>query len=205
MKKLYILICILLCCGCKARYEIKFNDNKIDDRLSVTYSKNDEIFRSFVSEPILAIDNVPYDLNENNTGDYVNLNYTHSFSVDEYSKARIPSSCFTNYNFIEEDNKYYFVIDGDFLCRHIAYNYFDSLDIVISTNHVVIENNAGEVKNGKYIWHVNPDDETFSLRFIISKSVKNENSKYYLLGFSVLFIGVCIFFVVRKFKTKNEI
>lgn len=205
MRKICILICILLCCGCKARYEIKFNDNKIDDQLSVTYSKADEMFRSFAPDPLYALDNIPYDLKINDIGDYINLNYAHSFVDDEYSKAFVPSSCFSSFNFIKEDDRYYFIADGEFLCRHVANVYYDSLDIVISTNHVVVQDNADEKKNGKYIWHISPDSETFSLRFITSTKVKGNNSIFYLVGFSLFFIAGSIFLVVKKIKSKNEI
>ena len=103
MKKIYILICILLCCGCSIRYEIKFEDNIIDDSLYLTYSKDEELFRSFVSEPLFAVDNLIYDLNENNKGDSVSLNYSYSFDTTQYSRAFIPSSCFSNYNFIRNE------------------------------------------------------------------------------------------------------
>ena len=154
-------------------------------------------------ELLYAIDNYIYNLNENNKGDSISLNYNYSFDTVQYSRAFIPSSCFSNYNFIEEEDNYYFIVDGEFLCRHIANNYFDSLDIVISTNHVVLQNNANEIKNGKYIWHVSPEDENFSLRFITSKDVINTNSKYYIIGLSLLLV-VCIFFIVRKFKVRKE-
>ena len=67
----------------------------------------------------------------------------------------------------------------------------------------VLQNNANEIKNGKYIWHINPEDENFSLRFITSKDVINTNSKYYIIGLSLLLV-VCIFFIVRKFKVRKE-
>ena len=136
--------------------------------------------------------------------DYVNLNYTHSFGNDEYSKAFVPNSCFSSFNFIKEDDKYYFIADGDFLCRHIANVYFDSLDIVISTNHVVIQDNADEKKNGKYIWHVNPDSETFSLNFVVSSQVRGGNFKSYFWGvFSIVGIGVIVCIYIIKIKNKK--
>ena len=205
MKKVCILVCILLCCGCKARYEIKFNDSKIDDKLSITYSKEDDAFRSFAPNPLNALDNIPYDLKSNDAGNYINLNYTHSFDVENYSRAYVPSTCFSNYNFIKEDDKYYFFVDGEFLCQHIAYVYFDSLDIVISTNHVVLQENADEKKNGKYIWHVNPGNDSFSLRFVTSSKVKNNKSNHVLFGGGLLLFGAFIFFVVKKMQNKNEI
>lgn len=205
MKKICILICILLCCGCKAKYEINFNGNKINDKLSVSYSKDEEILRPYAPDPLYAVDNNPYNLKSNTKGDYTDLKYTYTFNIEQYSKAFIPSSCFSSYNFLETDDKYYFLIDGEFLCSHIAFNYFDSLDIVISTNHVVIDDNADEKKNGKYIWHVSPDDEELSLRLITSKAVKKSHSLLYLFGGLSLFVVGLIFVAINKNRSRNEI
>lgn len=202
LKKLYILICILLCCGCSAKYEIDFKDNNISDKLSITYSKNDEIIRSFAPDPLFALDNIPYDLETKDNGDSIDLKYSYTFTTSEYSNAFIPASCFTSFNFVNENDMYYFIADGEFLCSHIANKYFDSLDIVISTNHLVVQNNADEIKNGKYIWHVNPDEE-ISLRFIVSSKVANTSSTTFwgifsIVGMFVIVIGKII--INRKEK-----
>lgn len=197
------MICILLCCGCKARYEVKFNNNIISDKLSVTYSKDDEVIRSFAPDPLFALDNIQYDVNINNTNNYINSNYTYNFDVDNYSKAFVPNSCFSSFNFIKDEDKYYFIADGEFLCRHIANRYFDSLDIVISTNHPVIQSNADEIKNGKYVWHVDSSDENFSLRFVVSEKTKSSNFKNYFWGI-ISVVGVGVILVVKKNSKRDE-
>ena len=209
MKKMIFLALILLCCGCRARYELTFNDNTISDNLSVSYPNNgvsNSQIDSIYSNSFYALgrDHL-YNYRNNSSNSTILINYSYDYNVSEFDLANIPNNCFTDFNFVNEDNKYYFFVDGMFKCGYYAYEHLDSLDIVISTNHVVIQENADEKKNGKYIWHVNPDNESFSLRFVTSEKIKNNNFKYYLLGFSLLFIIVCIFFVVRKFRFKNEI
>ncbi len=202
MKKIYILICILLCCGCRAKYEIKFSDNSINDNLSVTYSKNDEIIRSFAPDPLYALGDNQYVLNTKDNGRNMDLSYTYNFNTDDYSKAFIPNSCFSSFNFIKEDGKYYFMADGEFLCKHIANKYFDSLDIVIDTNHVVIQSNADEVKKGKYIWHINPDSEEVSLKLVVSEKIIKNNSNTYFWGV-ISIVGIGVLFIIKK--TRNDI
>ena len=196
------MICILLCCSCRARYEIKINDNNVNDKLSITYLKEDEIIRSFAPNPLFALDNIQYDLNSSDTDNHINLNYTHSFDINDYSRAFIPNSCFSSFNFIKEDDKFYLMADGNFLCKHIANKYFDTLDIIIDTNHVVIQSNADEIKNGKYIWHVDPSKEEYSLKFVFSEKVKSNNYNIYFWGI-VSIVGIGAIMIIKK-SNRNE-
>ncbi len=209
MKKIFILLFVFLCCGCSAKYEISFIDNYITDNLSVTYKRNNETnsqIDSLFSNSFYSLGREKlYNYKNNSNSSFISFDLSYKYDVNDYAIANIPNNCFTNYQFFKENDKYYFFADGSFKCGYYAYEYLDSLDIVISTNHVVFDDNSDEQKNGKYIWHVDPNTDDFSLRFVVSDNVKKNNIIMYFL-FSILFLillfGLYIFYRNRK---NNEI
>ena len=88
-----------------------------------------------------------------------------------------------------------------------------NFDINIITNNKVISNNADEVNNNKYTWHLSEDNkDNFKLKIKIAKGVYSDNGltnskviSYVILGLIgiaiIIFIGVTIKYV----KNKNKI
>lgn len=212
MKKFLFILAILLCCGCSAKYEIDFIDDTISDNLTVTYERNGEtdsqINESF-SESFYAIGrDAIYNFDNKSTNDNIIINFGYDYNVYNFGSANIPKSCFNIFKFITDDDKYYLFAQGAFKCSYYAYEYLDSLDIVIRTNHVVVENNADEVDGDEYIWHVDPNIDDFSLRFIVDQAVNktNENGIFVkvLIGFTSIGI-VCGIFIYIRYKKVNKI
>ena len=194
MKKILVVLVIILCCGCTAKYEINFIDDTIQDNLTITYSRtgqsNSDIDASF-SDSFYAIGRDKL-YNFRNLSDdknvIVNLNYDYKY-VD-YLSANVPNSCFDYFKLVEDDEKYYFLAGGAFKCGYYAYEYLDSLDVVINTNHKVIENNADEIEDEKYIWHIDKNEKNFELKFVVNKNVvvpkKKINYKAILYVFAAI-------------------
>ncbi len=215
MKKYIILLFILLCCGCSAKYEISFIDDNISDSLTVTYPRNgqtdsqinDNFSNSFYS---IGRSNLYNFKNLSNDNDVI-INLSYNYSSDFYKSSNIPNSCFEHFKFMNDDDKYYLFASGTFKCGYYAYEYLDSLDIIINTNHDVIENNADEVIDDKYIWHVNTADNNFELKFITSKEFHTEKKKinYQFLMYvsiSVIsFLLVIIIALLIRHKRVNKI
>ena len=118
---------------------------------------------------------------------------------------------FEHFNFLSDDDKYYLFAGGAFKCSFYAYEYLDSLDIVINTNHEVIDNNADEVVDGKYVWHIKKDVNDYELKFITSKKsvvVKKKIDIKLLMyiGFSsAVFLLLLILGIIIKHKRVNKI
>ena len=216
MKKFLAIIFLLLCCACSAKYEIKFVDDNVYDNLSVSFSRQgltDSQVDEFYSNSFYAIGrNKLYSFKNDSTTDNIVINYNYAYASNEFSTANIPNSCFDIFKFFSDDDKYYLFASGVFKCSYQEYVKLDSLDIVIDTNHVVLENNADEVKDNKYIWHVDMNASDFSLRFITKKNVQSNkvNNNY----IDKIFIGLGIvgavtliitLFILIKNKRVNKI
>ena len=216
MKKFLIIITLLLCCACSARYEIELVDDKVHDNLSVSFDRQgltDSQVSDFYSGSFYALgrDKI-YNFSNNRVSDKIMINYNYDYRINEFSNANIPNSCFDIFKFFGDDDKYYLFASGVFKCSYQEYVKLDSLDIVVSTNYTVLENNADEVKDDKYIWHVDVNSSDFSLRFITNKQKINEKKKSINIVQVSLYIGifgvvalVVALFVLIKNKRVNKI
>lgn len=215
MKKLLFLLFVLLCCGCSAKYEISFIDDNISDSLTITYPRdgqtdsqiNDNFSNSFYSIGRSKLYNFENLSNEND----VVINLSYGYNLINFKSSNIPNSCFEHFKFMDDDDKYYLFANGTFKCGYYAYEYLDSLDIIIDTNHDVIENNASEVIGDKYIWHVNTNDNNFELKFITSKkthTIKEKKDYRFIIYTSIsvtLFVLVIATILLIRHKRVNKI
>jgi hypothetical protein len=176
MKKYFIII-LLLCCGCSAKYELKFIDDKITDNLTVTYKRTDEtdsqINDSFSSSFYSIGRTNLYNFKNLSDKENIIVDLSYDYNINQYNSANIPNSCFDSFNFLTDDKKYYIFAQGDFKCSYYAYETLDSLDVVITSNHIVEEHNADSVKDNKYIWHIDPSSSNVNIKFVVKKETKN--------------------------------
>ena len=103
----------------------------------------------------------------------------------------------------------------DIIKKYHLDNYYElkqiHSDIVINTNHEVIDNNADEVVDGKYVWHIKKDVNDYELKFITSKKsvvVKKKIDIKLLMyiGFSsAVFLLLLILGIIIKHKRVNKI
>lgn len=215
MKKYLILGLIILCCGCSAKYNISFIDDSITDELMVMYERNGETDADIdgtFTESFNSIGRDKYYSFKNlSTNKEIKASLSYEFSTENYSNANIPGSCFEAFKFLSDDDNYYLFAQGAFKCSYYAYEELDSLDITINTNHVVLENNADEVKNNKYIWHIDPNDDDVNIRFVTKKEiVKNSikiNYKNVLLisGCVISVFAVISLLIFARYKRVNKI
>lgn len=215
MKKILIIVFVFLCCGCSAKYEIELNDDRVYDNLSVSFNRDgitSAEIDQFYSDSFYALGRDKlYNYKNLSSSSNFTINYNYDYSIDEYSLSNIPNSCFDGFKFFSDDDKYYLFVSGVFKCNYYEYISLDSLDIVISTNHSVLDNNADEVINGKYIWHVDSNEQDFSLQFITEKSnkkIEKNNLNFEIImyvGIGGLFFLIIALFILIKNKRVNKI
>lgn len=126
---------------------------------------------------------------------------------DNYNLSKVFNSCFNNIYY--DNNENYYVIKGyeGFKCL-----YKDEIKVIIKTKYKVIDSNADEINNDKYIWYFNDDNYLENELYIqISKNKKQKlggNWKMY-----ILVIGLVIYIIFKIitreniviFKNNNEI
>lgn len=210
MKKFMILLFILLCCGCNAKYEINIIDDNISDSLTVSYERTGETISQIndsFSDSFYAIGRSSlYDFKNMSTDNDVIINLNYDYGSDFFKSANIPNSCFEHFSFLSDDDKYYLFAGGTFKCSYYAYEYLDSLDIIINTNHNVIENNADEVVDDKYVWHINKEDNNQEIKFIISKVADKKKKKinYKLLLYISSAVGLFLLLIVVSLVIRHR-
>ena len=85
-----------------------------------------------------------------------------------------------------------------------------NLDINITTNNKVLDNNADEIKDNKYIWHLTDDNKsTFKLEMKIDKnnySKSSNKSLFYtvvLVVVTVVIIILAIYLIIKRNKSNK--
>lgn len=217
LKKLIVLFIILLCCGCTAQYRIDFTDDEIIENFTIRYERSGETdsqLKDYYTNSIFAIDNKSF-LNFNigdSDSDSVDLKFDYTYDVNNYKYSNLASGCFSVFNFFTEENEYYFMANGPFLCTIYQYVDLESLDVVITTNHNVISHNADEISDDKYIWHIDSSNyDDVSIYFVTDSnvSIKSVIKSYkklilpFTIALSLLFlVGFSIYI---RYKRVNKI
>lgn len=222
MKKatiLFLIIFFITGCGNNADYTLEIMPDTIKETTTITLKENDYNKANYLND-VFFISESNYN-NEKESGSLIiqeiktkDLNATYNsedifdkkidndkitlkfnYKKDTYETAKIFNSCFnkTYYDSTEE----YYVIKGydQFKCL-----YKDEIKIVINTKYKVIDSNADEIKQNKYIWYFNEENYLdHELHIQVSKQLKKKtggNWKMYVL------IVMGIIYIIYKILTK---
>lgn len=217
IKKSVVLFILLICCGCTAKYKIDFTNENISEKLLIKTKRNNltnNQVKQMYSEAFYAINRdsfYNFD-NSKSTADEIVLEYNYDFNTSNIKSSNLIKSCIEYFDFFEEDNKYYLIGKGAFKCSIYEYVELDSIDISITTNHNVIENNADEIKNDEYIWHIDLEDlENINIKFITDNKISTKSKvKEYKgilipLGIASGVILLITLLIMIKHKRVNKI
>lgn len=217
MKKYISLLFILIfvCCGCTAKYELKFNSDMTIEQ-TITGLESDKFYNQFSSSnsDIVKMIMSPYydyfslnsyyydDLEMNNLyGGYVKKTYD---SLDDLSSIyNFYKMYFEHIDINQNDgvvsiNLFGKKIDDDFSNRFIV----DDGEISIIVPFKVLKHNADRVEDNKYIWKFDLTDKTKN-SISIEFDSKNKISKSFVTSYIIIFLLLIIFssfFIFRRFK-----
>lgn len=210
--KIYILLFLILflISGCTSEYNLFISDDEILENIHIEFLENESLPFS-TDNPIYVFHNnfdVAYEKKVKNKGDLKIIDYDYSYKLEDFVNANSFNQCFDYRNVIVNDDDYFeFEIANYNGC--VLKNNFD---IKIKTDNKVLENNADDVKNNVYIWHVdtnNPDK--FSLKIKIAKGVSasklniqdNEIILLFICAFILILFTVGLIFKI-KLKKRND-
>ena len=218
MKKIFVLFILLLLCGCDVKYNIEFKNDKVYEKFSIKLNNEKEAnsIKYFNTNDLYASiipDMIKYEKDVLKDNDTTKFNYSYVYDIDNYSNSMALSSCFKGYNILKEKNYYLITTSEGLKCMTSDYStIIDNLDIVIETNHKLIDTNADEVSNNKYVWHINKKNyktKSIMLKVYQKKYVfnyKGEMTKKIiisaLIAFVVLFSTI---YILLKRKKSNKI
>ena len=218
MKKI-LLVGLLFLTGCSVNYKMEFIDESINESIEFNNITSAQL-EALKQDTRYAIFNI-YEQYPYNTDFQELINkatYSYTYSVDNFKNALYLNDCFDASSFAKQQDNYILSTSKGFKCMSLDYYFADEVQIQISTNHNVIENNADEIKNDKYIWLINNDNADTKQIYIKFGDIKEmsiiEKIKHFIMDnllaisiFGSLFviIIVVIISIVIISKKNNEI
>lgn len=219
-KSCYLLLALffIFLVGCDAKLDIEIKDNDVITANSFIIDKslvNDSIYytidniagKYFPSADFL----IGEDTKEFYDGDKAVYQKKQKFSLGTFNDSNIFSFCYDAHNVIVEDDYIQISTNDKFKC-YDYYSELDSFDIVLKTNHKLIESNADEVNGYIYKWHItkdNANDKAIYIKLYRDKYVFNYENEFVktalIIASIVLLIGVIVFIIVRKVKKAGNV
>lgn len=235
MKKVIMLLLILtLLSGCSAVYNIEITDKNIKDELIINnYNKSewnsgnpsyktliDNNYKNFE----LAIDKdtpgypeihsklkgyIYYNKELINTSDNYGLKFKYNHKFNDYTKT--PLLGFYNFATIKEKNNNLIIDSGDTKGCYLFDNYalLTDLTINIKSNFVVDNNNADEVKDNVYTWHITKDNyKNKTIHIEINKNKKIEDilkKEKYENIINIILVIIGVFIIIFAIRTAVKI
>lgn len=215
-KFLFISIILIFLSGCTADYNIDISDNEIQESFSSVVYKSeiptsnlegveaDDQLTPFIQNdqyPFLNNYDIIYDKNIVEEDEYRLVKFKYSYSPEDFINSNSLNKCFENINYSYDDN-YVFDLNGYFYCL-----YTEKLNINVTTKNKVISNNADEVNDNTYTWHINSSNfDNVDIRLEIEKNtLKDKVNSYSLIVISIFIIcTVLVFFIVLLYKRKKH-
>ncbi len=224
MKKIMILVLsLIILTGCQIKYELKFEDENLIENINVELKKSDEKQIEDIKKykAYSIFDNTYqrlYKVNYNNGITNFTANYQYTYNFDEFRHALYIKSCFDAFSFVTNDDNYILSTSQGFNCMFVDYNKVDNVEVVINTNHEIIESNADEIKNGKLIWNIddnNAEEKSIYAKFgsvkqlnffdKILQFIKNNFLTFVIFGGLFLLIAITVSVIIIIGKKNNEI
>ncbi len=194
MKKILILFSfILILSGCTVNYNVTIDENNIKENISV----NDNITDNRTREDIIAfynswypvylydgiIDNYTTKLdgaiyyNKSNlieNANTFNYNFSYNHKLEDYPKTTIWSLYLLNNTFTNDNNK--ISINSGKSMQFFNNSALTNLNINITTDLEVLENNADKITGNTYTWEYNLDNyRSKNVKLVLSKAKSNNN------------------------------
>ena len=163
IKKIILILFVVLLTGCQIKYELNFNGDNLIEKINVKISnENERQINDLKKYTAFSIfDNSTQKLYKTKFNDgrsYFTADYEYTYNFDEFRHALYIKNCFDAFSFITDNDDYILSTSKGFKCMFVDYNEVDSVEIIITSNHEIIESNADELKNNKLIWNINDEN-----------------------------------------------
>ena len=218
MKKIFLLLPLLFLTGCTINYKLDIDKEKINEHITGTVTKEEsttDIYETDISlydyltnydqNSLFNDDTNFYDKKLTDEGNYYNYDAKFTY-IGNYKDSNIINSCFENHDIIETEDFYEIHLSGNFYCLHS-----DKININVTTNMAVINDNADKEDNNTYSWVIDKSSD-IDISLTISKTIKKftpnkEKSiftPYRIVTFILLIVLVIVsLFIYKKRNSEN--
>ncbi len=222
-KRILLLIVLFMVTGCSTQYNLEINEENFNEEIITILSKSNttkEMAQAYTQQAIpitqesnqTAVYNT--NINEDTTNYYLKYSYQHTFET--FPNSYFASTCYQNITLNENDEQIELSTSDEFLC--IAMDdglYNDSVQVNITTDLKVIENNADQINGNTYTWEINKENYTnkpinitlkknFSVEQAVDNLKPNEASKDMFIIGAIVSILIILVIIIIKLKLKNN-
>ena len=229
MKKIILLIIVLLTLtGCKAEYNLVYENDIFKEKLVLTSLKNDIVDDVNVNYNRNYFVNYKLQLGDMSESDYIskyggiynkniideNNNYGMKLSYDFNNKEEYLNSSIV-FNLFEK----FYISSNLFEATNIKnifdnYTNLEEIKVIYNTDKNIISRNDDEKIDGKYYWYINKDNyknKEILIRYDENKDVLVDNDGYftgniikYVLMFLAIVILIGIVIIYEKIRKSNN-
>ena len=220
MRKVYYLfiplvLIFLVGCDSKLNVTVKDKDVVVSNEFILDKSEiTDSIYYSvdrIAGKYFLSADFLLGDTKEYYKGNNAIYRKKEKYSLDKFNESNIFSFCYDAHNVVIDKDSILITTSNKFKCYDI-YKELENFDIVLKTNHKLIETNADEIDGYIYKWHVsksNANNKPISIKIYKDKYVFNYENEFTIkvgiITFAILTILTIVFIIRRRVKKANKI
>lgn len=216
MKKiLLIMLTMLFLTGCTVNYNLEIDGDNLNEVITGNVTKKEYevketdngenlIYALFNNDQNALFDEEsPYLRTLEDKGKTIDYNFSYLYNYN-FDRSTIINTCF-EYHMVDETEDYYYIkLSGKFYCM-----YSDKININVTSNNAVLENNAMKVDGNVYSWVIKKDKDA-DILLNVSKKMKHSNNKlkvmntFQIIGLVVLVVLCIITIFLYKKKNRNE-
>lgn len=218
MKKiLLITVTMLFLTGCTVNYNLEIDGDNLNEVITGNVTKEEyevketdngenliyDLFNN--DQDALFDEESPYLRTLEDKGKTINYNFSYLYNYN-FDRSTIINTCF-EYHMIDETEDYYYIkLSGRFYCM-----YSDKININVTSNNAVLENNAMKVDGNVYSWVIKKDKDV-DILLNVSKKMKHSNNDklkvmntFQIIGLVVLVVLCIITIFLYKKKNSNDV
>lgn len=228
------MISLLILTGCEANYNIEINDDYVKDELLIdntdvtSWDKGDftyrEAFDSYRDYSIITDvnkatytdnhrsneDKTFYNKETINTNTNLGYHFNYKHNIKEYQNTALLKYSYRFVSVQNDNNK--FVIDtgnNDGCTIFSKFSLLDKFNVNVTTDFIVNNHNADEVKDNVYTWHITKDNyKDKNIHIEINKNKKIEDllkKEKYEKIIDIILVIIGVFLVIFAVRTTIKI
>lgn len=213
---LVLFLSFIFVSGYTASYEVKIEDD-IDENIELNIFQDDKDKTNSPAMSFITTDqyvlleqkeNSIYNKKIEDLSDKTKVNLQYNYSIKQFKDAKYLNTCFDGKTYINKDGYIYFRGYGGFYCLSQK-----ELRIKVTTDKLVMKNNADIVENNSYIWKVTDDNkQDFEMEIQIAidkdKSEMPKSNIKVISAFKIIIgiiigIAIIVIFIVIKKEQKR--